>query len=335
MKAITYRRYGTPDVLQVEDVPTPMPNDNEVYIHIHAAEATKSDCELRSFRFPVNWFWLPLRLAMGVFKPRKTILGGYFAGEVSAVGAGVTRFAPGDRVFGSTQFRLGAYGEYVCLPEHYTLVPVPDTLTSEEAAAVPLGGLNALHFMNRADIKPGEAVLINGAGGSIGSFAVQIAKTMGAEVTAVDAGHKEARLRAIGADHFIDYTTPGGARRDRVYDVILNMVASNDFASSIRQLKPNGRYLLGNPRLLDFIRAPLISRFTDKRVVTALAGEKQSELEALAAMIEAGSIRPLIDRIYPMTQAAQAHLRVETEQRIGCVVISWRALERDRQNHEA
>lgn len=335
MKAITYRTYGSPDVLQVEEVPNPTPKDDEVCIRVHAAEATKSDCELRSFRFPVNWFWLPLRLAMGVFKPRKTILGGYFAGEVYSVGAGVTRFAPGDRVFGSTQFRLGAYGEYACLPEHYTLARVPDVLTSEEAAAVPLGGLNALHFMKHAEIKPGDTVLINGAGGSIGTFAVQIAKTMGAEVTAVDAGHKEARLREIGADHFIDYTVGDITQRNQVYDVILNMVAGNGFASSLRQLKPNGRYLLGNPRLLDLIRAPVTSRLTDKRVITAFAGEKQSELETLATMIKAGSIRPLIDRIYPMSQAPHAHLRVETEQRIGCVVITLRDLERDRQHHEA
>ncbi|MEP4546637.1 MAG: NAD(P)-dependent alcohol dehydrogenase [Saccharospirillum sp.] len=335
MKAITYRRYGTPDVLQVEEVPTPTPKDDEVCIKIHAAEATKSDCELRSFRFPVSWFWLPLRLAMGMFKPRKPILGGYFAGEVTAAGAGVTRFAPGDRLFGSTQFRLGAYGEYVCLPEHYTLVRIPDTLTSEEAAAVPLGGLNALHFMNSAGITPGETVLINGAGGSIGSFAVQIAKAMGAEVTAIDAGHKEARLREIGADHFIDYTRDNVAQGGPIYDVILNMVARNGFTASLRQLKPKGRYLLGNPRLLDLLRAPLTNHFTNKRVVTAFAGEKQSELETLATMIEAGSICPLIDRIYPMNQAPQAHLRVETEQRVGCVVIAMREAEHDHKNHYA
>ncbi|WP_028671048.1 NAD(P)-dependent alcohol dehydrogenase [Saccharospirillum impatiens] len=324
MKAITYRAYGTPDVLKVENVLTPTPKDDEVCIRVHAAEATKSDCELRSFHFPVKWFWLPLRLFLGVFKPRKPILGGYFAGEVVSVGDKVTRFKPGDRLFGSTQFRLGAYGEYLCLPAHYTLVRVPDTLSSEEAAAVPLGGLNALHFMSRANIKPGDKVLINGAGGSIGSFAVQIAKSMGAEVTAVDAGFKETRLRGIGADHFIDYTHTDPTRQGLTYDVIFNMVAQSEYPAWVQLLNDTGYYLIGNPRLSDMLRAALTNRFTRKKAVLSLAGEKQEELETLSDMIEAGAIKPLMDSIYPMQEAPEAHRRVETEQRVGCVVISMR-----------
>lgn len=324
MKAITYHHYGTPDVLTVEEIPAPTPKKDEVCIKVHAAEATKGDCELRSFRFPVNWFWLPLRLFFGVFKPRKPILGGYFAGEVVSVGAAVSRFKPGDRLFGSTQIRMGAYGEFLCLPAHYTLARVPDSLSSEAAAAVPLGGLNALHFMNCARIKPGDKVLINGAGGSIGSFAVQIAKSMGAEVTAVDAGFKEARLRQIGADHFIDYTRANPTQQGLTYDVVFNMVAQSDYAAWVQTLNDTGRYLLGNPRLSDMLRAALTNRFTRKKVTVKLAGETQQELEALCDLINAGHISPLVDTIFPMAEAPDAHRRVETEQRVGCVVISIR-----------
>ena len=186
MKAIVYKNYGSPDVLQLNEVEKPMPKSDEILIKVHAAEVTKADCELRSFIFPVKWFWLPLRIAMGLKKPKRQILGGYFAGEVVSVGKDVAKFIKGDQFFGSTQLRMGAYGEYVCLPASYTIVPKPNNMNFEEAAAVPLSGLNALHFLRKANIQNGEKILVNGAGGSIGTFGVQIAKAMGAEVTAVD-----------------------------------------------------------------------------------------------------------------------------------------------------
>ena len=186
VKAITYSKYGPPDVLQLADVARPVPKDNEVLIRVRAAEATKSDCEMRSFKYSVKWFWLPLRIALGVRKPKRQILGSYFAGEIESVGKSVRHFSPGDQVFACAQLRLGGYGEYVALPANYTIVPKPSNMSFADAAAVPLGGLNALHFMRLAKIQPGEQVAINGAGGSIGSYAVQIAKSMGAEVTAVD-----------------------------------------------------------------------------------------------------------------------------------------------------
>ena len=154
MKAIVFTEYGSPDVLQVKEVEKPIPEDDEILIKVHAAEATKADCEMRSFNFQVKWFWLPLRIALGLITPRKQILGGYFAGEVESVGKDVSKFKKGDQVFGATKLRLGAYGEYVCLPASYTLVPKPDNMSFEEAAAVPLGGLNALHFLRKANIHP-------------------------------------------------------------------------------------------------------------------------------------------------------------------------------------
>ncbi|MCU7934190.1 MAG: NAD(P)-dependent alcohol dehydrogenase [Candidatus Thiodiazotropha sp. (ex Dulcina madagascariensis)] len=322
MKAIVYTKYGTPDVLQVKEVEKPTPKDDEVLIKVHAAEVTKTDCEMRSFNFQVKWFWLSLRIALGLTKPRKQILGGYFAGEVESAGKNVTKFKKGDQVFGSSRLRLGAYGEYLCLPASYTLVPKPDNASFEEAAATPLGGLNALHFLRKANIQSGEKILVNGAGGSIGTFGVQIAKAMGAEVTAVDSAIKEEMLRRIGADHFLDYNKQDFTKSGQTYDVIFNMVAKTSYAGCVKALKPRGRYVMANPRLPDMLRSLLTSAFTDKTVIFAFAGEKEEELLTLKVMIEEGKIKPVVDKVYSFEQAAEAHRRVETEQRLGTVVIS-------------
>ena len=322
MKAIVYTKYGSPDVLQVKEVEKPAPKDDEVLIKVHAAEVTKADCEMRSFKFQVKWFWLPLRVALGLIKPKKQVLGGYFAGEVESVGKDVSKFKKGDQVFGTTKLRLGAYGEYVCLPANYTLVPKPHNVSFEEAAAVPLGGLNALHFLRKANIQNGEKVLVNGAGGSIGTFGVQIAKAMGAKVTAVDSTIKEEMLRRIGADHFFDYTKEDFTKNGQTYDVIFNMVAKSSYSECLKALKPKGRYLMANPRISDMLRSVLTSKFTDKTAIFVFAGEKEEELLALKEMIEEGKIESIVDKIYPFKQAAEAHRRVETEQRLGPVVIS-------------
>jgi len=322
MKAIVYTKYGAPDVLQIREIEKPEPEDDEVLIRIHAAEATKADCELRSFNFAVKWFWLPLRVAIGVTKPKKQVLGGYFAGEVETVGKDVLKFKKGDQVFGTTRLLFGAYGEYVCLPANYTIVPKPHNMSFEEAAAAPLGGLNALHFLRKANIRNGEKVLVNGAGGSIGTFAVQIAKAMGAEVTAVDSTIKEEMLRRIGANHFFDYTKEDFTKSGQTYDVIFNMVARSSYSKCVNSLNPKGRYLIGNPRISDMLRSVLTSKLTDKTAIFVFAGEKEEELLALKEMIEAGKIKPVVDNIYQPEQAAEAHRRVETEQRLGIVVIS-------------
>jgi len=322
MKAIVYKKYGTPEVLRIEEIEKPVPGDDEVLIRIHAVEATKADCELRSFSFAVKWFWLPLRVAMGMTKPKKQVLGGYFAGEVESVGKDVSKFKQGDQVFGTTGLRFGAYAEYANLPTSYTIVPKPHNMSFEEAAAVPLGGLNALHFLRKANIQNGEKVLINGAGGSIGTFGVQIARAMGAEVTAVDCSIKEEMLRRIGADHFFDYAREDFTQSGQTYDVIFNMVARSSYSSCVNSLNPGGRYLMGNPRVSDMIRSVLTSRFTDKTAVFIFAGETEEELLALKDLIEAGKIKSIVDKIYAPEQAAEAHHRVETEQRLGVVVIS-------------
>ncbi len=322
MKAIVYTKYGSPDVLEVKEVKKPTPKDDEVLIKVHASEVTKADCEMRSFNFQVKWFWLPLRVALGLIKPKKQILGGYFAGEVESVGKDVSKFKKGDQIFGAAKLRLGAYGEYVSLPANYTLVPKPNNVRFEEAAAVPLGGLNALHFLRKANIQNGEKVLVNGAGGSIGTFGVQIAKGMGAEVTAVDSTIKEEMLRRIGANHFIDYTKEDFTKCGQSYDVIFSMVAKSSYSECVKALKPKGRYLMANPRISDMLRSVLTSKFTDKTAIFAFARETEEELLTLKEMIEEGKIKPVVDQIYSFEQAAEAHRRVETEKRLGAVVIS-------------
>ncbi len=322
MRAITYSEYGPPEVLQLRDVAQPVPGDHEVLIRVRAAEATKSDCEMRSFRFAVKWFWLPLRIAMGLRRPRRRILGAYFAGEIESLGRSVTGLSVGEEVFGATGLRLGAYGEYVALPASGCVAPKPRNMAFADAAAAPLGGLNALHFMRRAGLLPGERVLVNGAGGSIGAHAVQIAKSMGAEVTAVDHAVKEDLLRRLGADHFIDYTRERFPASGPAYDVVFDMVASSSYSACVGVLKPRGRYLSGNPRLSVMLRSLVTTRFTDKTATFAFARETREELRALQALIEAGRIGSIVDRVLPMERAAEAHRLVENEERRGAIVIA-------------
>jgi NADPH:quinone reductase-like Zn-dependent oxidoreductase len=321
MKAIIYETYGPPDVLRLEDVAKPEPKDDEVLIRVRAAEATKTDCELRGFKFSVKWFWAPLRIAVGVIRPRRRILGGYFSGEVAAVGKNVAQFSVGDQVFGTAGLRLGAYGEYVAVPASSAIVAKPGNMSFAEAAAAPLGGLNALHFMRLAKIEAGEKILINGAGGSIGAHAVQIAKAMGADVTAVDSSIKEEMLRRIGADHFIDYAREDFRRAGRRYDVIFDMVPRGSYGACIRMLPPGGRYLSGNPRLWTMFRSVLTTWFTDRSASFAFAGETREELLTLKEMIEKSIIGPIVDRVIPMDQAAEAHRLVEAEHRRGAIVL--------------
>lgn len=322
MKAITYHAYGPPEVLAVEEIAKPTPGPREVLIRVRAVEATKGDCEMRAFKYAVKWFWLPMRLALGVRKPRRHVLGVYFAGEIESVGGDVAGFVQGDEVFGSTSFRAGAYAEHIVLPGSATIVSKPTNMTFAQAAAVPLGGLNALHFMRRAAIQPGERVLINGAGGSIGSHAVQIAKAMGAHVTAVDNAVKVDMLRRVGADRVIDYHNEDFTAHGEIYDVIFDMVPDSSYRRCVDALNPGGRYLAGNPRLSFMLRSVITTRLTDKRVLFAFAHETREELRTLKTMVESGEIVANVDRVYPMEQAPEAHHRVETEARAGAVVIA-------------
>lgn len=321
MKAVVYDRYGPASVLRLAEIDKPTPRPGELLIRVGASEVTKTDCELRSFHFGVKWFWLPLRLACGVFRPRKQVLGMYFAGEVELVGEACTRFAVGERVFGSAQFRLGGHGEYLCIPETYPLARVPEGLSWEEIATVPLGGCNGLHFMRLANIEPGSRVLIVGAGGSIGAHALQVAKIMGARVTVVDAAHKEAQLKRWGADDFVDYAQTNFWQAPERYDVVFNLVPSIGFSNCLRVLTPKGRYLMGNPKLSDMF-ATLLTKLLSRRTASfAFAAETAADLQTLADWMSAGKLTPCLDQLLPLEQAQAAHERVETEARVGCVVL--------------
>lgn len=321
MRAITYHRYGGPEVLSVEEVPTPTAGDDQLLIRVQAAEACKSDCEMRSFRYSVKWFMVPMRIAMGIRRPRRSILGLYFSGIVEHVGAEVEGFSPGDAVYGATGLRRGAYGECVALPATAVVGPKPETMSHAEAAAVPLGGFNALHFLDRAQVRPGDAVLVNGAGGVIGAHGVQIARAMGATVTGVDAAHKEAFVRSLGASEFVDYQKQNVTELEPRFDVIFDMVPDTKVSAMLRLLAPGGRYANGNPRLATLLRAPL-SRFRDHKIIVAFADETRASLRTLATMIDEGGIKPIVDRVLPMEEAAQAHQLVDTEERVGAIVLA-------------
>lgn len=322
MKAVMYARYGPPEVLHLADVSAPLPKDGEVLISVRAAEATKADCEMRSFRFSVRWFWLPLRIVLGLTRPRRRILGAYFAGEIARVGRGVANFTVGDQVFGSAGLRLGAYGEFLTMSARGAIAEKPRTMDFADAAAVPMGGLNALHFMRLAHIHPGDRVLILGAGGSIGAHAVQIAKAMGAEVTAVDRGTKAELLRRLGADRVADYTTEDALASAGHYDVVFDMIPGRSLTAALRALRPGGRYLHGNPRLSLLIRAPFVRWCTRKTATCAFAPETTDGLRTLRAMVEEGTIASIVDRVLPMTDAAEAHRLVESETRRGAIVLA-------------
>jgi NADPH:quinone reductase-like Zn-dependent oxidoreductase len=325
MKAVVWTEYGPPDVLQLQEVVKPTPKDNEVLIRVSATTVTAGDCEMRDLKFPL-YLSLPMRAYVGLRRPtRVTILGMELAGEIEAVGKDVRLFGEGDQVFALASFTVGTYAEYVCLPEEPeegALAAKPANMTHEEAAAAPVGGLEALHHLGKGNIQRGETVLINGAGGTIGTFAVQLAKYFGAEVTAVDSTGKLDMLRSIGADHVIDYTQEDFTKSGETYDVIFDVVGKSSYSRSIRSLEENGRYVLANPGLSDRVRGLWTSRRSSKSVELGLASPKTEDLIYLKELIEAGKIKSVIDRRYPLDQIAEAHAYVEKGHKKGNVVIT-------------
>jgi NADPH:quinone reductase-like Zn-dependent oxidoreductase len=322
MKAIVWTNYGPPDVLQLKEVEKPTPKANEVLIKVRAATVTAGDCEIRALKLSLQ-FQVPLRLYMGFSKPaRVTILGQELAGDIEAVGEAVTRFKPGDAIFGPCFLRLGAYAEFASLREKY-LLPKPANLTYAEAATIPTGGISGVYFLKTANLQAGQQVLIYGAGGSIGTYAVQIAKAWGAEVTCVDSGEKLDMLRSIGADHVIDYRREDFSKSGKAYDVIVDVVGKSSFSGSLRSLKSGGYYILGNDGgLSGSIRSRWTSLTTGKKVINALANYAAEDYATLLTLIEAGKIRPVIDKTYPLEQTAEAHRYVEAGHKKGNVAIT-------------
>ncbi len=321
MKAIVCARYGPPSVLQLKEVERPTPKANEALVRVRAATVTAGDCELRRFKMPA-WLWLLARVAFGFRGPRKRILGQEIAGEVESVGEAVQLFKRGDQVFAFTGLHLGAYAQFTCLPETGLMAIKPSNMTYEEAAAVPVGGLHALYYLRKASVKSGQKVLINGAGGSVGSFAVQLAKSFGADVAAVDSTEKLEYLRSVGADKVIDYTKADFTQTGEIYDVIFDVVGKSSFSACMRCLSEKGLYLLGNPGLSQQIRALWASMTGNKRVIGGTVSYQAEDLVFLRQLVEAGKIRSLIDRRYPLERIAEAHAYVETGKKTGDVVIT-------------
>jgi NADPH:quinone reductase-like Zn-dependent oxidoreductase len=320
MKAVVCTRYGSPDVMQLRDVPQPIPKANEVLIKIRAATVTAGDCEIRRFHIPVL-FWLPLRILLGITKPRTGIFGQEYAGEVEAVGSKVTRFKKGDSVFGHTTIRLGAYAQYISLDESYVNRFNLENMMYEVAATIPTGGINGLHFIRTAKIKAGEKVLINGAGGSIGTYAVQFAKSQGAAVTCVDSINKLPMLRVLGADDVIDYAQVDFTRNDKTYNVIIDIVGKSSFSRSVKSLNSKGRYVLGNPTLTGMLRGLVTSLVSNKKVISQFAEYRKDAFEFIREQIEAGKLKPVIDKRFPLERVADAHRYVEAGLKAGNVVI--------------
>lgn len=319
MKAIVWTKYGSPDGLQLREVEKPTPQADEVLIRVHAATVTAGDCEIRGLKLPLGYALL-LRLFMGIRHPRPTILGQELSGEVVAVGTEVSGFKVGDAVFGTTGLRFGAYAEYNALPAT-SVAHKPTNLTHQEAAGIPVGALEALHFLRSAQIQPGERVLINGAGGSIGTLGVQLARYYGATVTAVDSGDKLPMLRSIGAEQVLDYQQEDFIRSGQQWDVIFDVTGKRPFGGCLQALKPGGRYLLSNAGLMANLRARW-PKGNSKRVILGTSTQATDDLLFIKGLVEAGKLKPVIDRHYPLEQLPEAHHYVETGRKQGNVVIT-------------
>ena len=296
-------KYGPPDVLQLKDVAKPAPKDNEILIKIYATAVTSSDCLIRGSKVPLR-LWLPMRLVIGLTKPRNPILGMVLTGAVEAVGTEVTRFQKGNQVY-AFNIRCGTYAEYTCLPENSVLAFKPSTVTYEEATAVPYGGLLALHFLRKIQLQSGQKVLIYGASGAVGTAAIQLARHFGAEVTGVCGTTNVALVKSLGADTVIDYTqedvTNRGERYDCIFDAVGKRKSSKLKVQCKTALTPNGKYLSvddGSPKL------------------------QSEDLLFLKELVEAGKIKPVIDRSYPLEHIVEAHRYVETGHKKGNVVIT-------------
>ena len=329
MKAIVYTEYGTPDVLQLKEVAKPTPKDNEILIRVYATPINYGDITARNFsnispsefNMPMP-LWLPARIAFGFRKPKNPILGSELAGEIEAIGKGVKKFKKGDQVFAYLGMSMGANAEYLCMPEDGTVAIKPANMSYEEASAVPYGGIMALSLLRKVNIQKGQKVLINGASGGIGSLAVQLAKYHGAEVTGVCSTPRLKYVRSLGADKVIDYTEEDFTKNGERYDLIFDILGRSSFSRCKKSLKQNGRYLLASFKIGKFVQMLGTSIIGSKKVICAMASEKPEDLIFLKELVEAGKVKTVIDRCYPLEQTAEAHKYVEKGLKKGHVVIT-------------
>lgn len=323
MKAILHTAYGPADELQLKEVEKPVPKAGEVLIKIHATTVTTSDCNIRNLTFVPKIFWLPTRMQFGFKKPKITILGFDLAGEIEAIGKGVTGFRVGDRVFGTTEPAYGAHTEYICLPEDGVITNKPANLTYEEAATIPVIANTALHFIrDLGKVQAGQRVLINGASGGVGTFAVQLAKHFGAEVTGVCSSTNLEMVKSLGADKVMDYTREDFTKNNEVYDVIFDAAGKSSFSRCKNSLSKEGIYLDTLPKLSTLLFMFWTSYFGSKKTIMEGAPAKLDNLLTLKELIEAGKLITVIDRRYPLEQIVDAYKYVEKGHKKGNVVIT-------------
>ena len=325
MKAIVYEKYGPPEVLHLDEVEKPTPKANELLVKIHATSAHIGDIKMRGLKGIPAWELLFARIYLGIRKPKRPILGMEMAGEVEAVGKDVTTFHQSDQVFAMlfpAKEAFGGYAEYKCLPEDGLVAIKPANMTYEEAAVVPAGGITALGILHKADIQPGQHVLIYGASGSVGTFAVQIAKSFGAEVTGVCSTPNLDMVQELGADRVIDYTKEDFTKNGVTYDVIFDTAGKTSFSGIKNSLKENGIYLAGAGGLREFAQMAWTSLSGDKKVIAGQATEQPGDIDFLKELVEAGTMKPVIGRTYPLEQIVDAHRYLDTGHKRGNVVIT-------------
>ncbi|HUB83487.1 MAG TPA: NAD(P)-dependent alcohol dehydrogenase [Bryobacteraceae bacterium] len=321
MKAAVYDRYGPPEVVRIEDVEKPVPQDREVLVRVRATTVCAADWRLRRAK---PFF---IRLMTGLAKPKTRILGMEFAGTVEAVGKAVARFRVGEDVFGGTGFRFGSHAEYVCVPEDGRLAAKPANMTFEEAAAVLFGGFTALHFLRKARIAAGQEVLVYGASGSVGVFAVQLAKYFGARVTAVCSTVNLEMVKSLGADAVVDYTREDFSKAGRVYDLVFDTVGASGFARTLRCLKRGGPYVRagatggGLGMIGGMLRGMWVSLRGAAKVIGGVADGSLEDQLFLKGLIEEGNLRTVIDRCYPLARIAEGHRLAEGGHKKGHVVV--------------
>ncbi|MFY9638068.1 MAG: NAD(P)-dependent alcohol dehydrogenase [Methanobacterium sp.] len=321
MKTVICTKYGPPEVLQLRKVEKPVPKDNEVLIKVHSTTVTSADIRIRGFRVPLS-FWLPARIALGFRSPKTDILGAELAGEIESVGKDVKKFNAGDQVFAYPGHQGGGYAEYTCMREDSAIAIKPKNLTYEEATAVPFGGNTALNFLKQANIKEGEKVLIYGASGSVGTYAVQLAKYFGAEVTGVCSTSNIELVKSLGADMVIDYTKEDFSKNGENYDIIFDTVGKSSISDCMKSLKKEGIYLQAVATPTTSLQMRWASIRNSKTLIGGTAVPKAENLDFLKELVESGDIKPVIDRKYPLEQIIEAHRYVDKGHKKGNVVIT-------------
>jgi NADPH:quinone reductase-like Zn-dependent oxidoreductase len=316
MKAAVYTQYGQPAVLHIKEVPKPTPGHNEILLSVKATAVNSGDVRLRK----ADPF--AVRFLFGLIRPKISILGTVFSGEVESVGKGVKNFKVGDFIFGHTDMNFGAYAEYKCIPENGSLALKPANIKHGEAASIPFGGVTALHFIKKANIKPGQKVLIVGASGAVGSAAVQIAKSYGANVTGVCSTANIALVKSLGADEVIDYTKEDFTQNGGKYDVIFDTVRTISVSRSLKSLTKNGIMILSAAGMQEMLQGLWLSKTRSVKVMTGVIGHSAADIIFLKELIEAGKYKPVIDKTYSLEQITEAHTYVEKGHKKGNVVIS-------------